>query len=381
MKVWLFRVGMSVCLICLSVMSSSSVQADSPPLDSFGHEGMNLEASTLPVKYDGGAGTAAEPYRIRTAEQMNQIGLNTEDWNKHFILTADLDMSGITGEQYNIIGYHLSSTVYEAFTGSFNGNNHVISNFSYTTQDVKRCVGLFGYASGAQIHHLKLAGVNVSASGWYISGLVGYQESGSITQCCVTGQVSSGASSLYVGGVAGRLNNTTVNSCRSATDVSAGETSSYVGGFAGRVTNMTHCYSAGTVTSGTGSLNVGGLAGLGGTLTGCYWDTQTSGQAGGAGTPKTTTQMRAAATYAGWDFAATWRICEGMNYPRLAWEPVPAADFVCPEGVETADVVVMANAWLMSGALEADIAPGTPDGKVDLQDFAALAGQWMEETD
>ncbi len=345
------------------------------------YAGYDFGNTTLSVKYGGGAGTQADPYQIRTAEQMNQIGLNPDDWSKYFILMADLDLSGLTGTSYTIIGYHNSPTVYKHFTGSFNGNNHVISNFSYTTAEVKKYVGLFGYAEGAQIHHLKLADVKVSSAGWYIGGLVGYQDGGSITQCSVTGQVAGGSASRYVGGLAGQLLNTTVNSCRSATDVSSGASSIYIGGFAGRVSNMTHCYSVGAVNGGTGSTNVGGLVGLGGTLTNCYWDTQTSGQAGGGGTPKTTTQMRAAATYTGWDFAATWRICEGMNYPRLKWEPVPGADFVCPEGVETADVVVMANAWLMAGALEADIAPAAPDGRVDLQDFAALSGQWMEETD
>jgi hypothetical protein len=41
----------------------------------------------------------------------------------------------------------------------------------------------------------------------------------------------------------------------------------------------------------------------------------------------------------------------------------------------------MANGGLMGGALEAYIARAARDGRVDLQDFAALSGQWMEETD
>ncbi len=36
------------------------------------------------AKYAGGSGTAEDPYLIATAEQMNAVGLNPEDWDKHF---------------------------------------------------------------------------------------------------------------------------------------------------------------------------------------------------------------------------------------------------------------------------------------------------------
>ena len=40
----------------------------------------------------------------------------------------DINMSGITGEQYNIIGYSNSSDDFLYFTGTFDGNNYVIDN-------------------------------------------------------------------------------------------------------------------------------------------------------------------------------------------------------------------------------------------------------------
>ena len=54
--------------------------------------------------YGPGGGTAEDPYQIWTPKQMNAIGLNPADWDKHFILMADLDMSAYTGTQYHIIG-------------------------------------------------------------------------------------------------------------------------------------------------------------------------------------------------------------------------------------------------------------------------------------
>jgi len=48
--------------------------------------------STAPAKYSGGSGTAADPYRIATAADLIALGETPEDYNKHFILTADIDL-------------------------------------------------------------------------------------------------------------------------------------------------------------------------------------------------------------------------------------------------------------------------------------------------
>jgi predicted secreted protein len=69
-----------------------------------------------------------------------------------------------------------------------------------------------------------------------------------------------------------------------------------------------------------------------GTASGCFWDIETSGRTtsdGGEG--KTTAEMQTASTFldAGWDFVGetvngpndVWKIAEGLDYPRLWWEP------------------------------------------------------------
>lgn len=78
-------------------------------------------------QYGGGSGTAGSPYEIWTAEQMNAIGANPGHWNNHFILMANIDLSAYTGNSYNIIGISMNSP----FTGTFDGNHHQISNFTY----------------------------------------------------------------------------------------------------------------------------------------------------------------------------------------------------------------------------------------------------------
>ena len=47
---------------------------------------------TAPCKYAGGSGTAVDPYQISTAEDLMFLGESPEDYDKHFILTADIDL-------------------------------------------------------------------------------------------------------------------------------------------------------------------------------------------------------------------------------------------------------------------------------------------------
>jgi hypothetical protein len=50
-------------------------------------------------KYSGGFGTETDPYQIATAYDLIALGQATEDYGKHFILTADIDLAGQTFTQ------------------------------------------------------------------------------------------------------------------------------------------------------------------------------------------------------------------------------------------------------------------------------------------
>ena len=88
--------------------------------------------SSAQAKYGGGGGTAQDPYSIYTAEQMNAIGAEPNDWDKHFKLMADIDLSQFTGAEFNIIG-----TAADPFTGYFNGN--FICHFYRFRQTIRGC--------------------------------------------------------------------------------------------------------------------------------------------------------------------------------------------------------------------------------------------------
>ncbi len=318
---------------------------------------------TAQAQYGGGSGEPNDPYLIYTAEQLNEIGLHEDDWDKHFKLMADIDLSGYTGTNFNIIG-----SLYGSFGGVFDGSGHTISNFTYTSTDTNR-IGLFGcvYGGAAKIKDLGLINPNIdvdAGTGDRVGSLVGYLASGTITNCYAEGGSISGAGSEYsrgVGGLVGESYSGTITGSYASSTVT-GDNS--VGGLVGYNNNiLTHCYATGNVAgttnvgglvgkngysgtithcyataSVTGTADVGGLVGAGnqlalGEITFSFWDIQTSGQSTSAsGTGKTTAEMHNPNTFmdAGWDFVGkpdgpsdVWAEPAGGGYPILWWQLSP----------------------------------------------------------
>jgi hypothetical protein len=267
-----------------------------------------------------GSGTAQDPYLIYTPQELNTIGWFPCEWDKHFKLMADIDLAAYTGVEFNLIGVSPA----KSFTGTFDGNNHTISNFTYTSPTTDY-VGLFGtLSSGGQVKNLGLINVNVTGRG-YTGGLVGYNE-GAITNCYADGTVSG---SYYTGGLVGGNDDTITNSYATGSVTGLGWDT---GGLAGyNYGTITNCYATGRVT---GSNYVGGLVGFGGGVVNSFWDIETTGQSTSAGgTGKTTAEMHQAATFLGWNGCGdvVWTIDEGNDYPRLIWEnrpgtPIPSYD-------------------------------------------------------
>ncbi|MHC4074762.1 MAG: GLUG motif-containing protein, partial [Planctomycetota bacterium] len=200
------------------------------------------------ARYEGGAGTESNPYLIHTAEQMNEIGASPADWNKHFKLTADIDMSDYTGAAYNIIG----TTTTESFSGVFDGNDNEILNFSLTTTH-EFYTGFFGVVSG-EVKNLGLVRPNVVAQGSRVGSLAGLLDQGNITGCCARSVRVSGDDD--VGGLVGRNAGRIFRSC--STGNVSGDT--FIGGLVGLLTDGTvnTSYSKADVS---GNRNIGGLVG------------------------------------------------------------------------------------------------------------------------
>ena len=302
-----------------------------------------LAAASFGGTYSGGTGNPASPYQIGNVSDWQELMTTTADWDKEFILIADINLQGVT---LTPVG-----TSANVFAGVFDGNRHVISN-AVINEPGTNYIGLFGYASGGQISNLGVENVNIT--GWqYVGGLVGNNYS-TLTSCYATGSVSGDR----VGGLVGYNHEAILASCYAACSVTGPQ---YIGGLVGGSTGtLTSCYATGSVSGNydvgglvgwnynnplifcyaTGSVSgtdrIGGLVGNNGgdiiTLTSCYWDTQTSGQAtspdGGIGLSTATMQDSDTYLRAFWDFKGEikngtddiWAMPLGGGYPVLAWQ-------------------------------------------------------------
>ena len=163
--------------------------------------GLLLLATSAMAQYGGGTGDPNDPFQIWTPEQMNTIGAREADWDKSFLLMSDLDMSGITGTQYHVIGNN------ERFTGTFDGGGHVIRNLNFSG------MGLFGYTSNATIANLNLENFQITAKSTYAGSLAGSQTNGKIINCSASGLLN--ATGLDIGGLVGHSNGL-ISDCHSS---------------------------------------------------------------------------------------------------------------------------------------------------------------------
>ncbi|MBN1972153.1 MAG: hypothetical protein JW787_00835 [Sedimentisphaerales bacterium] len=225
------------------------------------------------AKYSGGTGEPNDPYQIATAEDLIALGNEPNDYDRHFILTADIDLAGyvfdkaVIAPDMNDVAdqwgrYFLDGT---PFSGVFDGNGHIISHL--TIRGVGY-LGLFGqlgqwYTTDDEVKNLKILDFNIVATGSYIGGLIG-QNYGTVTDCYSNGVVSGNNDT---GGLVG-YNSGDIMMCYSDGIVSGDDD---IGGLVGYNNGtLTQCYSNCVVS---GNNDTGGLVGYNrGTMTQCYSD-------------------------------------------------------------------------------------------------------------
>lgn len=165
--------------------------------------------------YGGGSGTAADPYLIFTAGQLNEIGTHPQDLDKHFRLMADIDLSSYRGSDFHRIGTPDDGP----FTGTFDGNYKTLSNFQWSSEWARH-VGLFGFLDGEQVRimNLTLVDPNVATeTGQYVGGLAGLLRDGTIVNCHVRRGTISGDNS--VGALVGKKEGGVVTGCTACATV------------------------------------------------------------------------------------------------------------------------------------------------------------------
>jgi hypothetical protein len=224
-----------------------------------------------------GDGTAGNPYLITNKADLLALAADTGNYDKCFILTADIDLAGTTFTQAVIAAdTDVATSDFQGttFNGIFDGNGHTISNLTITDTD-QDYVGLFGYTYGATIQNLGVDAVNLSTKGIYAGGLVGYKSGGTVSNCYSTGSVTS----YYTAGGLVGLCNGAISNCYSKSSVTSYSYDSSAGGLVGELYDgtITNCWSEASVasySSGNGSsVSAGGLVGYqwsNGNIANCY---------------------------------------------------------------------------------------------------------------
>ncbi len=232
-----------------------------------------ITAGTIPfpaqARYSGGSGTALDPYQIATAVDLILLGDSPQDYGKHFILMADLDLDphlpgrkvwtkALIAPNSDAGPWSFQGT---PFTGVFDGNGRRIAHLTSRGENYLGVFGRLGYR--AEIKNVGVVDANLAGSGGYVGGLVG-DNNGSVIHCYSTGAVRGGD---VVGGLVGG-NSGTVTGCYSAAATGGRY---HVGGLAGYdyYGAVVQCFSTGEVR---GTDYIGGLVGYNyyGAVTQCF---------------------------------------------------------------------------------------------------------------
>ena len=161
---------------------------------------------TVAEAYDGGNGTAEDPYQIATPQQLALLAQQTNDGtggDAYYLLTDDICLNANLEMWYinwKPIGRVTDSAVAN-FKGHFDGNGKTISKLLCETNEMMTdpVIGLFGCTDGAEIVNVNLSDCRLTG-GEYAGGLVGYAGSTHISNCSVqNSQITT------TGGVAGGI--------------------------------------------------------------------------------------------------------------------------------------------------------------------------------
>lgn len=154
-----------------------------------------------------GSGTPEDPYQIATAEDLDQI---RSDLTASYILTDDIDLSdyenwvpigNLTYEDVDMETGEMDMD--KMFSGTLDGDGHIISGVTVETDQNMLAIGLFGCSTGV-IEDLTVEDVSVTGDETVMAsgGVVGYAIAGSITDVTLSGENSITGINC-VGGIAG----------------------------------------------------------------------------------------------------------------------------------------------------------------------------------
>lgn len=119
------------------------------------YNGKDEKICSVKATTNSQGGSVEDAAEIKTAEDFYAMA---NEPTAHYKLMNDIDFAG------EEIPEMFTSSTSKQFTGSFDGNNYTISNFTLKSSSATANVGVFGYTNGAVIQNLKIVGVSVDNS-------------------------------------------------------------------------------------------------------------------------------------------------------------------------------------------------------------------------
>ena len=215
---------------------------------------------------------AAEVIEISTAEQLAAINDNLSG---HYVLTADIDLEGA---EWTPIGAYAPSgesaeeqeipDAAAAFTGTFDGQDHVISNL-VINQPEAWAQGLFGCVANAEISNFTLENATVDAQ-LMGADVVGYAYCSEVHDVWLWGgKVTAHAGEMSAegmyGGIVGAGMGSVIRDCSAEAEIVLPDNTANAGIVGGglEMTSVIGCMGTGSVTAGNNCYGLGGVSGCG----------------------------------------------------------------------------------------------------------------------
>ena len=207
-------------------MAEAAFKADNCVINS----GMPLLSweDDIPFSAKAGDGSVENPFQIATADdlellnKLSNTAATSVFWNsKNYILTADIDMSGkaFDGLACSVQGTPSGGSSSVDFSGTIDGNGHIISNLNINSGELQRARGFISYASGATVKNLGIVDSTIRGQRG-VGAIIGHDKGGSstVSECYVKNVTITDFNQWNYrvqGGIVGQVNNTTIINCYS----------------------------------------------------------------------------------------------------------------------------------------------------------------------
>ena len=198
-----------------------------------------------------------------------------ENRSGNYVLTADIDLSGA---EWTPLGAFVQQgtegeaaempDLSAAFTGTFDGNGHIISNL-VINQPESWSLGLFGCIANAEIGNFTIEKASVDGM-TMVSDVVGYAFSSTVKRVSLKdGTVTAHAGEMsgegMYGGIVGAGMSSLISKCDASAAIVLPDDTANAGIIGGglEMTSVEGCTATGSVTAGTNCYGLGGISGCG----------------------------------------------------------------------------------------------------------------------